>query len=110
MAGIGAGFVEAAQPIEFGGVASPEIAMLGKDEPHPMALLSPGGEFRQRLLEHAAGLRFDEAAEVEGIFCHSPIFRSAATGRRLRAAFSESRRWRSSRRDVRESSSFPGPG
>ena len=51
---IGRRFLETRQAVMFRRGASPQVAVLGEDEPHPVAVLVPGAELRQRLFEHAA--------------------------------------------------------
>jgi hypothetical protein len=44
-----------------------EVAVLGQDEPDPVAALPAGAEFGQRRFIDAAGLRLDKALQVERV-------------------------------------------
>ena len=64
---IGSSFLSAAQPVIFRRWASSQVAVLGKDEPHPVTAFSAAPKLRQRGFENAVRLRIDEALKVERI-------------------------------------------
>ena len=65
---VGGGFVGAGQAVIFGGGAFAEVAVLGEDEPHPVAALLPRLQFGERGFVDAARLRFDEACKIIGVW------------------------------------------
>lgn len=45
--------------------------MLGENKPHPVALLAPGLQFRQRRFKYASRLGLHEALKIEWIAGHN---------------------------------------
>ena len=65
MCQIGPCFFDPAEAIKFGRRTSPQVDVLGKDEPDPMATLAAPLQLGKRLLEDSAGLGIDKALQVE---------------------------------------------
>lgn len=64
---IGTGFLDAGEPVCLRCRAAPQIDVLRKNEPHPVAALVALAKLGERLFVHAIGLGIDEPLQAERI-------------------------------------------